>query len=364
MRYAVLTFLTLITTFLHALEVGEPAPSLASVKWVKNGPVEIGRSLTVVEFWATWCGPCKTSIPKLTALNKKYHDRLIVVGLSNEELPTLAPFVTAQGTAMDYQVGMVDEAVHEGYMAGRDGIPYSFLIGADGKVIWHGHPMALKKVVAAVLAGTWNATSEARRAQQQQQELQTLLNSDPAGNEDALLARIQEKTALILATDPLDQEALDLRLNIAKHQKDAGLFRATLTAIPVDQLETEQAATLTMMLVQDEQPANRHLDLAYAFAQRAVGAEPTSAEAHAALAAVWHALGFLDRARGSQERAVAIDPADESQLATLAFYREAQRLAGLIGDGKPLTAPAASSVARPAPVAQPAGPAGPASLVP
>ena len=363
MRYALLALLTLITTFVHALEVGDTAPSLASVTWVKNGPVEIGRSLTVVEFWATWCGPCKISIPKLTALNKKYHDRLIVVGLSDEELPTITPFVTAQGAAMDYQVGMANEAVHDGFMAGREGIPYTFLIGADGKVIWHGHPMALKKIVAAVLDGTWDAKTEAHRVQQRQ-ELEALLNTDPAGNEDALLARIQEKTALILAADPLDQETLGLRLNIAKHQKDAALFRATLAAIPVDQLEAEQAAELTVMLVQDEQPANRHLDLAYAFAQRAVSAEPTSADAHAALAAVWHGLGFLDRARASQERAVAIDPADNRQLATLAFYREVQRLAGLISDGKPFTAPAASSVPKPAPAVQPASPAGPASLVP
>jgi thiol-disulfide isomerase/thioredoxin len=362
MRYALIALLSLIATFVHALDVGESAPSLAKVKWVKNGPVEIGRSLTVVEFWATWCGPCKVSIPKLTAMSKKYKDRLIVVGLSDEELATITPFVAAQGGVMDYQVGMIDEAAHEGYMAGRDGIPYAFLVGADGKVIWHGHPMALEKVVAAVLAGTWDAKAEAQRAQQRQ-ELQALLNTDPAGDENALLARIQEKTARILAADPLDQETLGLRLNIAKHQKDAALFRATLAAIPVDQLEAAQAAELTMMLVQDEQPANRHLDLAYGFAQRAVSAEPASAAAHAALAAVWHALGFLDRARASQERAVAIDPADESQLATLAFYRETQRLAGLVSDGKPLTAPAPSSAPKPAAV-PPANPAGPASLVP
>jgi thiol-disulfide isomerase/thioredoxin len=363
MRYALLALLTLITTFVHALEVGEAAPSLASVTWVKNGPVEIGRSLTVVELWATWCGPCHIWIPKLSALSTKYQDRLIVVGLSDEEVPTITKFVAAQGPTMNYHVGKIDDTANQGYKIGSQGLPYTFLIGADGKVIWHGHPMALKKIVAAVLDGTWDAKAEAQRAQQRE-ELQALLNTDPAGNENALIARIQEKTALILAADPLDQETLGLRLNIAKHQKDAALFRATLAAIPVGQLEAEYAIELTMTLIKDEQPASRHLDLAYAFAQRAVSAEPTSADAHAALASVWHGLGYLDRARASQERAVAIDPADNRQLATLAFYREVQRLAGLISDGKPLTAPAASSVPKPAPAVQPASPAGPASLVP
>lgn len=360
MRYLLLVFMGLLTSLAQALEIGDSAPSLASVKWVKNGPVEIGRSLTVVEFWATWCGPCLASIPKLSALNSKFHDRLIVVGLSDEGLDTITPFVTAQGENMRYQIGMADEAVHDGYMAGRNGIPYSFLIGADGKVIWHGHPGALEKVVATVIAGTWDAKSEMQRATRHQ-ELQDLLHSDPAGHEDALLARIQEKTGIILADDPTDMDALQLRVAVAKHQKNNALVRATLAATPVAQLDADQAGALALMLVHDEEPANRHLDLAYAFAAQAVSAEPANAQAQTAQAAVWQALGLLDRAIASQARAVAADPADDSQLATLAFYREAQRLAALITAGKPITAPPAGAAA---PSAKPAGPAGPAALVP
>ncbi len=361
MRYVLLALMTLITSLAQALEIGDTAPSLASVKWVKNGPVEIGRSLTVVEFWATWCGPCRVSIPKLSALNSKFHDRLIVVGLSDEELATITPFVTEQGEHMNYQIGMANEAVHDGYMAGRDGIPYSFLIGADGKVIWHGHPMALEKIVAAVIAGTWDAKSETQRATRRQ-ELQDLLHTDPAGNEDGLLARIQEKTAAMLADDPTDLETVNLRIEVAKHMKNHAVVRATCAAIPVAQLDADQAGALALMLVRDEEPANRHLDLAYAFAAHAVSTEPANAQAQAAQAAVWNALGFLDRAVACQMRAVAADPADDSQLAALAFYRETQRLAALVTAGKPITAPA--DLAPAAQPAQPAGPAGPSSLVP
>ena len=367
MRYALLAILALCAANLQALDVGEPAPSLATVTWVKNGPVEVGRSLTVVEFWATWCGPCRASIPKLTSLSAKYHDRLIVVGLSDEDLPTIKPFVAAQGEHMNYQVGMVNEAVHEGYMAGRDGIPYAFLVGADGKVIWHGHPLALEKIVAAVIAGTWDPKSEAKRAARSQ-ELQELLSTDPAGDEDGLLKRIQDKTAAILAEDPLDSEAFDIRLGVAKHMKNGALIRAALEALPIDQLDAERAAELAERLVKDENPADRHLDLAYGFAARAVAADPTAASAHAAQATVWHALGMVDRAVASQQRAVAVDPADDVQLTRLAFYREAQRIAALITADKPLTAPpaaasksAATSGAAPAPRPSPAGPA---SLVP
>ena len=367
MRYALLMLVALCTSTLQALDIGEAAPSLATVTWVKNGPVDVGRSLTVVEFWATWCGPCRASIPKLTALSAKYHDRLIVVGLSDEELPTIKPFVAAQGEHMNYQVGMVNEAVHEGYMAGRDGIPYSFLIGADGKVIWHGHPLALEKIVAAVIAGTWDPKSEAKRAARSQ-ELQEILHTDPAGDEDGLLKQIQEKTAAILKEDPLDTEAFDLRLGVAKHQKDHALIRATLEALPVDQLDAERAAELADRLVHDEEPADRHLDLAYAFAARAIAEEPSSVAANAAQAAVWHALGLLDRAVASQQRALAADPADDAQVAALAFYRETQRIAALVVANKPVTAPAPltppTATSKPNDAVVLPSPAGPASLVP
>src|SRR6476661_7319275 len=62
------------TTEQTALVVGDPAPKITVSKWVKGTPVanfEKGK-LYVVEFWATWCGPCKVSIPHLTELAKQY----------------------------------------------------------------------------------------------------------------------------------------------------------------------------------------------------------------------------------------------------------------------------------------------------
>lgn len=370
MRHVILLFaLTLAAlTSAPALETGDKAPSLAAVTWVKQGPVDVGRSLTVVEFWATWCGPCRVSIPKLTALAAAHKDRLVVVGLSDEDAATVKPFVTAQDTKMDYNVGLADEALHESYMAGRDGIPYAFLVGADGVVMWHGHPLALEKVITAVLSGTWDAKAEAVRAARSQ-ELQAMLQTDPAGDEAGLMKQILKKTGEILTDDPTDPEALNLRLGVAKHLGDRALVRSTLEAIPLDHLDADSAADFALRLAHDEEPADRHLDLAYAFAERAVTIDGDSAAAHAALAAVQHALGLVDKAVANQELAAAADPKDANTAATLAFYRETQRLAALLLAGKPLTPPAAPV----APQHEKAGtnaapkadsPAGPAGLVP
>ena len=58
----------------QTLKVGDAAPKLEVKSFVKGEPVkefEAGKTY-VVEFWATWCGPCKVSIPHLTELQKKY----------------------------------------------------------------------------------------------------------------------------------------------------------------------------------------------------------------------------------------------------------------------------------------------------
>ena len=137
---------------------GDPAAPLDGLSFVKGNPVKIEPgTIYVVEFWATWCPPCRESIPHLTAVAAQYKDKgVVVVGISEEKESVVKPFVEQRGDQMGYRVAIDPTgAVGDGYMKafGQKGIPHAFLVDASGKIAWHGHPMSdLDKAIDKVLA--------------------------------------------------------------------------------------------------------------------------------------------------------------------------------------------------------------------
>lgn len=128
--------------------IGKPCPHISGLTVVKGEPVAIPSTSgpTVVEFWASWCGPCRAAFPHLSALQRKYKDSgLRVVGVCLEDdSPQTRHFVERQGSNMDYTV-VVDSGgqASQGLMgaAGVSGIPHAFVVDARGVVRHHGHPM-------------------------------------------------------------------------------------------------------------------------------------------------------------------------------------------------------------------------------
>ncbi|HEY0455303.1 MAG TPA: TlpA disulfide reductase family protein, partial [Verrucomicrobiae bacterium] len=64
--------------------LNKKAPPLAVEKWLSKEPDTKGK-FVLIDFWATWCGPCRKAIPELNALHKKFGDKLVVIGISDED---------------------------------------------------------------------------------------------------------------------------------------------------------------------------------------------------------------------------------------------------------------------------------------
>ena len=66
-----------------SLNIGDPAPPLRVKEWLKGMPLreyERGK-VYVLEFWATWCVPCRAAMPHLSELARKYRDEVTVIGI-------------------------------------------------------------------------------------------------------------------------------------------------------------------------------------------------------------------------------------------------------------------------------------------
>jgi len=118
------------------LKVGDAAPPLLIAKWVKGEPVtfEQGR-IYVVEFWATWCGPCVMSMPHLSEMQERHKDKVTFVGVTTEDqtntLEAVQKMVERKGPGMGYTVAWDDAGTtYAAYMraAGQNGIPVRGLL--------------------------------------------------------------------------------------------------------------------------------------------------------------------------------------------------------------------------------------------
>ncbi|MBT8379418.1 MAG: TlpA family protein disulfide reductase [Ignavibacteria bacterium] len=91
--------------------------------------------IIIVDFWATWCGPCRMAIPELVELQTEHEDELVIIGISLDQPYTqrnLKQFIDQYG--INYPIVLGTMEVVQAYGNIR-GIPTSFIIDRDGDVV-------------------------------------------------------------------------------------------------------------------------------------------------------------------------------------------------------------------------------------
>jgi thiol-disulfide isomerase/thioredoxin len=218
------------------LGIGSKAPALNIEHWVQDGngffkPVtEFQKDkVYVVEFWATWCGPCIQSMPHLAELQNKYRGNGVqIISVSDESLDEVKDLLGkknedvgktfAEVTAAYSLTTDPDRSVYKDYMtaAKQQGIPTAFVVGKTGLVEWIGHPMEMDGPLAAVVDGKWDRETFAKEmvAQQKMQESMqrlSMLASTGKFTEAIALAEAQGKEA---TTDASKQQWMEIKYSL------------------------------------------------------------------------------------------------------------------------------------------------------
>jgi thiol-disulfide isomerase/thioredoxin len=332
MRFVlILSAALILVTPALALDIGDQAPPLAAETWLNGDAVSPdkpdGKTTYVVEFWATWCPPCKRSIPHLNTL----HDRLssqgvVIVGITSEPLEKVEPF--AKKMEMRYRVALdTKNANDETWMAGISGIPHAFIVDGQGKVVWAGHPMdGLEEALTNVLAGTYNP-EETKGFRQKEKELQGLLMEQDL---EGALKLVQE----LIALDPKSFDYYEIKLGLLGQARDIEKMKATYREIYEAFPDSAQDLnTLAWGAVTSPFPMC-DLEIAWKAASRA--AELTKRGESAVLdtlARVHYAAGRIAEAIAVQEEALKLAANDEERAdlqGTLDYYQSAAALREVI----------------------------------
>jgi thiol-disulfide isomerase/thioredoxin len=263
------------------LKVGDAAPQLKVSKWLqgKEVPEFAAGKIYIVEFWATWCGPCIVMMPHLSEMQSEYKDKgLTVIGFTakdpNNTEEKVSTFVTKRGPKLGYTFAYADNRdTYDAWMnaAGQNGIPCSFVVDQKGKLAYIGHPMFLGEVLPKVIAGSWNIVQGATELAEAEKDVDALFGKFNGSDGAATLKALEEfetkrpglakipyftgpKISLLIKVKRFDdaKKMADEVLAKAIEQDDSGTLRGLAAALASPEAKAEKGFTERSLKAADE----------------------------------------------------------------------------------------------------------------
>ena len=302
-----------------ALKVGDPAPPVTVTDWIKGKPIDVAKEgkgkVVVLEFWATWCGPCIQMIPDTNALYQRYKDKgLILIAITDSSqgqmLKQVQDFVAQQGNAMDYPVAFdKTQRTYASYVvsAGVMGIPHSVVIDKKGNIAWFGHPGVpkMKRVIRDLLLDQYDPSKEERLLALQKKV-------EPYWNDFNEAARLGDwnkcvsLTKSVLEINPTDFDAIRFTVAIYLEElKSVEDMREWVKSfLETNKNNGEALAMIGSLMLAMPNMTDRQPDLAVQAVQLASKVAPKDAEIMTAVAQVYFQVGDIDSAIKYQKKAV------------------------------------------------------------
>lgn len=351
--FAVFPIATLVSSALAVPVIGDKAPPIQINKWLTTAPAALpgdkdaGKFVYLIEFWATWCGPCRLSIPHLADLHRDLaKSGVAIVGISGEDPSIIEKFLSKPKTGkpidMPYHVAAdKDNKTNAAWMLEDQGIPHAFVVDKTGVVIWIGHPMdpEMPRALKGAVAGTYTAETgkaAAAAAKKYDELLEKARSVAEQFEKDRANGETSTPTELFRIMDDMasvkPQELMPLLmkrhfLGELDRMEDMLVIDAKIETAMKDNPEAlQQVIEFQFERSLAERNPGLMLRVARRLEQITEGKDP---DALALLARVHCELGMIDAAISAQERAVAAAPADDQAdlKRVLQYYKSAREMA-------------------------------------
>ena len=324
-----------------ALAPGNAAPPLSLASIVQGAPAEEFQAgkVYVVEFWATWCGPCLQSMPHISALQNDYADQVQFIGITRENAATVDGFMKKTGAGgrtwseiLTYTIALdQNDATNNAYMraAEQNGIPCAFIVGKSGTVEWIGHPMRIDQPLQQVVDGTWDVTASRRSFLDQKeadiarQQINTRISQAIQSGDYAAAVQVVDELLTQYQDNATLRTSLQMaRLKILFEGNMIEEYNSSVAGVIDSNFDNSRLLNELAWAMATELGEGRDLDLAMKAARQASTlTDDSDASILDTVARVFYEQGNVAEAIAWQERAITASPSTAELKATLQKYQ-------------------------------------------